>query len=208
VIVDPRFESFLYGRATSEQIRLLRSMGMSKKQLCNVFMVGEKRLKQCERTPGDFVYIQPMVWMAAPVLFLPKHVHFCIRNYYRKRMKIYNLIDVVHIYSEIYRTRERTGHINLNHVFGRSSGIKWWLSGRICSYDDVLKYEKSSEFMNESEAINKSLKELKLPKEIKNKKDFVRQIDQLNYHNTLTYMMLEKCPSKKEARKHGARLAD
>jgi len=204
VIVDPRFESFLYGRATSEQIRLLRSMGASLRFLCREFKVGERRLKQCERTLGDFVYIPPTPWMAAPVLCLPKGGDYCIRKF-QKNIGHYTKFKYLH-YTDCMGPASYW-----SFDLEKAWVLKAWAEGFINTIKDVENYEMINKSKNyytfektaikknnlpnfysipyevyhqikkieKREEINKRMKELNAPKILFNKKWEKKQFEEL-----------------------------
>lgn len=204
MIIDPRFESFLYGRATSEQIRLLRSMGASLRFLCREFKVGERRLKQCERTPGDFIYIQPMAWMSAPVLCLPKGGDYCVRKF-SKNIDHYTKFE--HLYYLDYTKPMSDWSFDLEKAWV----LKAWAAGFIHKITDIKNFEMLNESKNyftfektaikknnlpnfynipyevyhqikkieKREEINKRMKELNAPKILFNKKWQKKQFEEL-----------------------------
>ena len=189
MIIDPRFESFLYGRATSEQIRLLRSMGASLRFLCREFKVGERRLKQCERTPGDFIYIQPMAWMSAPVLCLPKSGDYCIRKF-AKNIGHYTKFEYLY-YSDCTNPNVHLCDWSFYLIF--TWVLKAWAKGFIYKIKDIKIFEMLNEFENHFTFEKTAIKKNNLPnfynipyeiyqqiKEIESKEERKKRLKEMN----------------------------
>lgn len=157
MIVDERFASFLTGRATGEQIRLLRARGASKRFLCDQFMVGEKRLKQCERTPGDSITIQPMTLIASPALYLPKGSYFCIRRFSRKRL-------IKPIFLGTWNYHKTTP---LDVALGQAATLRWWLNGEIHNMTDLTELQKKAASRRTKDWIGWQIRHYQFPPALK-----------------------------------------
>ena len=162
MIIDERFRSFLLGMATSEQIHELRARGASKRYLCNLFGVGERQLKQCERTPGDFITIKPTTWMAAPALQLPKGVHYCVRSIYKgSRSK---LSGRRYFYIDPWLHHRTT---DLDTFFTRAVILRRWLNGEISSLADCNILLQECDYRRKQDRANLYIKRGEIPAQLK-----------------------------------------
>jgi hypothetical protein len=136
MIIDPRFESFLYGRATSEQINKLKRRGVSKRNLAYFLERSESAIKRCLRTPGQVMNIRPTFWMASPVMFMPKSIGYCVYRYSRKKSKHYQF-EMLGVHFDPHLKGKSRDYSELDKKFFSTSAVVRWAKGKVKDYKTV-----------------------------------------------------------------------